>query len=137
VIDVLQVVLARKPLQGSFTDNVIEHGVACLNIDGCRVKSGLETGGDKPKYRPNFGNAVYGKAMGGGSWENTIGRFPANVIHDGSEVVALSFPYRKTTWVSPTHANNRSGEFLGELQHPGQQGFNDDGSASRFFWSFK
>jgi len=40
---------------------------------------------------------------------------------------------RKTTWVAPEHGNNRSGEFMGALGHPGQQGFNDTGGASRFF----
>lgn len=53
---------------------------------------------------------------------------------DREEVLA-GFPDRKTTWVSPDHANNRSGEFLGELKHPGSQGFNDSGSASRFFFN--
>ncbi|MDB4278254.1 hypothetical protein N9917_01490 [Deltaproteobacteria bacterium] len=40
---------------------------------------------------------------------------------------------RKTTWVSSDHANNRSGEFLGAMGHPGEQGYNDTGGASRFF----
>jgi site-specific DNA-methyltransferase (adenine-specific) len=55
----------------------------------------------------------------------------------GKEEVLALFPERKTTWISPEHANNRSGEFLGDLQHPGQQGFNDSGSAARFFYSAK
>lgn len=51
------------------------------------------------------------------------------------DAVLEGFPDRKTTWVAPNHANNRSGEFLGELKHPGQQGFNDSGSAARFFFN--
>lgn len=43
---------------------------------------------------------------------------------------------RKTTYVAPHHQNNRSGDFLGALQHPGVQGFNDSGGASRFFPQF-
>tara|TARA_Y100000591_G_C21757881_1_gene658430 strand:+ start:31 stop:645 length:615 start_codon:yes stop_codon:yes gene_type:complete len=44
---------------------------------------------------------------------------------------------RKTTWVSTSHKNNRQGEFLGALGHPKNQGYNDDGGASRFFKQFK
>lgn len=40
---------------------------------------------------------------------------------------------RKTTWIAPSHQNNRSGDFLGQVGHPGQQGYNDTGTASRFF----
>jgi DNA modification methylase len=65
------------------------------------------------------------------------GRFPANVIHDGSEEVVGMFPDRKTTWIDPSHANNRGGDFLGALGHPGMQGFNDSGSAARFFYTSK
>lgn len=41
---------------------------------------------------------------------------------------------RKTTWIDPSHANRRSGEFMGALGHPQQQGFNDTGTAARFFF---
>jgi hypothetical protein len=40
---------------------------------------------------------------------------------------------RKTTWVSKSHKNNRKDGFLGAVGHPGEQGFNDTGGASRFF----
>lgn len=44
---------------------------------------------------------------------------------------------RKTTWISPTHQNNRSGGFLDAVGHPGSQGYNDSGGASRFFYQAK
>jgi DNA modification methylase len=44
---------------------------------------------------------------------------------------------RKTTWISPDHQNNRDGDFLGSMKHPGSQGFNDTGGASRFFFCSK
>ena len=63
------------------------------------------------------------------------GRFPANVMHDGSDVVQDIFPNTKTTYVSKHHANNRTTESaVGDLGHPGNQGFNDEGSASRYFY---
>ena len=56
-------------------------------------------------------------------------------MHDGSEVVQDIFPSTKTTYVSKHHANNRTTESaVGKLGHPGNQGFNDEGSASRYFY---
>ena len=43
---------------------------------------------------------------------------------------------RKTTYVAPHHANNRSGEFMPSMGHPGSQGYDDNGGASRFFPTF-
>ena len=51
------IVMARKPLDGTVAHNVLEHGTGAINIDACRVG----TDGQK------------------------LGRFPANIIHDGSE----------------------------------------------------
>jgi DNA modification methylase len=79
------ITVARKPLVGTVAENVLQHGTGALNIDGCRVRDGSETGGEKPVYAANHGNAVYGAGMGGGAWANTDGRWPANFIHDGSE----------------------------------------------------
>lgn len=86
------ITVARKPLVGTVAENVLAHGTGALNIDGCRVRDGSETGGEKPEYTANHGNAVYGAGMGGGAWENTAGRWPANLIHDGSEEVVAGFP---------------------------------------------
>lgn len=75
--------VARKPLSGTVAENVLMHSTGALNIDGCRITDGTETGKEKPTYIPNNGNEVYGAGMGGGSWENTKGRWPANFVHDG------------------------------------------------------
>ena len=68
--------------------------------------------------------------------EKVVGRYPANLIHDGSDEVVKNFPSdRKTTYVTKDHKNNRSTKSaVGNLGHPGQQGYDDDGSASRFFY---
>ena len=85
------VTLARKPLAGTVARNVSEFGTGALNIDGCRVKDGSETGGERPVYIPNRKNEVYRRGSGGGDWANTNGRWPANVIHDGSGEIAELF----------------------------------------------
>ena len=85
------ITVARKPLVGTVAENVLMHGTGAFNIDGCRVRDGSETGGEKPVYAANHRNAVYGSGMGGGAWAQTNGRWPANLIHDGSdEVVELT-----------------------------------------------
>lgn len=76
------IVLARKPLVGTVAANVIEHGTGAINVDGCRVGEG--TGEPAKEYEPNRKNSVYGAGMGGGEWDNSKGRWPANVVHDGS-----------------------------------------------------
>lgn len=79
------ITVARKPFKGTVADNVLEWGTGAINIDGCRITDGTETGGEKPPYVPNNKNLVYGAGAGGGDWENTKGRWPANLIHDGSD----------------------------------------------------
>ena len=79
------ITVARKPLAGTVAANVLAHGTGALNIDGARITDGTETGGERPAYEPNGKNAVYGAGAGAGAWANTNGRWPANLIHDGSE----------------------------------------------------
>lgn len=78
-------VLARKPLIGTVAANVLEHGAGALNIDGCRV-------GDE--VRVNMPGSTNERVAMGGGWREdaqptiAIGRWPANVIHDGSDEIA-------------------------------------------------
>lgn len=85
------IVMARKPLIGTVEANWREHGTGALNIDACRV----ELDGDykcKANGRPsqtglsdNYDAAAANKA-------DTIGRWPANLVHDGSDEVLAAFP---------------------------------------------
>ncbi len=80
------IIVAMKPLDGTFAQNAQKWGVAGLWIDGGRV--GTETittcGGDKfPNIYSKFNPAV----------ESThSGRWPANILHDGSDEVVEGFP---------------------------------------------
>ena len=102
------IVVARKPFKGTLAENVQQHGTGALNIDGCRIEgepvpiNRLEEWSgfgqmDRPKYEQEI---------------NTQGRWPANVIHDGSDEVLAAFP-----------------------DAPGQCA--DAGSVARFFYSAK
>lgn len=56
------ILLARKPMIGSYIPNLRQYRTGALNIDGCRVDDG------------------------------TMARHPANVVHDGSTDVLYGFP---------------------------------------------
>ena len=82
------IVLARKPLEGTVVDNVLKWGVGGLNIDDCRVPSAEPVKIHSPKKETLYDSGH--KDMG--TWTENRGRFPANLIHDGSEEVLEVFP---------------------------------------------
>jgi len=88
------IVLARKPLQGTVAANVLRHGTGAINVDGCRV--GTE-GGCKYEGGPGFDAGTI-NALGGhlncvrSPAAVGLGRWPANLIHDGSDEVVDGFP---------------------------------------------
>ena len=90
------IVLARKPLsEKTVAKNVLRHGCGALNIDGCRV--GL-CAGDDPRMG---GNGVWNRLCERTkhtvslppitSGSHILGRFPANLLHDGSDEVEAEF----------------------------------------------
>jgi len=82
------IVVARKPLgEKTVAANVLKYGTGALNIDATRIGDG--TGEPVPEYIPNGKNSVYGNNMGGGSWNNSKGRWPANVVLDEPQAEAL------------------------------------------------
>jgi site-specific DNA-methyltransferase (adenine-specific) len=106
------IVLARKPLsESSIAANVLKHGAGGINIDGCRV--GID---------------------------DTQGRWPANLIHDGSEEVVRGFPDVSSGAPGVMRlGENRGAAYGAESRPPGTQmtGFGDSGSAARFFYTAK
>ena len=81
-------VLARKPLDGTVAANVLRHGCGGLNVDGCRV------GAEERPVMVRTQTVVSATSMSGQSKGatssgelTTSGRWPANVIHDGSDEV--------------------------------------------------
>ncbi len=80
------ITVARKPLVGTVAANVLEHGTGALNVDGCRV--GTE-GGCKAEeaYQGGDSQHCYGKGLNDQRSPAVagLGRWPANLIHDGSD----------------------------------------------------
>jgi site-specific DNA-methyltransferase (adenine-specific) len=140
------IVLARKPLVGTVANNVLKHGVGGINIDGCRVEA---LDGVPQKPQPSLGvreRITYGFGTGVGRngelSSAPLGRFPANFIHDGSDEVLELFPDSKGMATQKSGANIKvyGGNSLLESSttFPDvRQGFNDNGSAARFFYCAK
>ncbi len=92
------IVVARKPLVGTVAGNVLTYGTGALNIDGGRVA----TDDDIPSTTNNNirGNAYKSDTSGRNRdtvyAQNAAGRWPANLIHDGSDEVVELFPSEKS-----------------------------------------
>lgn len=137
------IVLARKPLAGTVAANVLQHGTGALNIDGCKV--GTEST-RRPVGKPLNGGA-YGSDRGGmDSLElvggSDAGRWPANLIHDGSDEVLAAFPQapgQQATASSSSSIRKDQSVYSGPL-YRGSNGSaprGDTGSAARFYYSAK
>jgi site-specific DNA-methyltransferase (adenine-specific) len=160
------IVVARKPLEETVASNVLKWGTGAINIDGCRVhandakgyaytvtrlKPGAtlnKTGGN---WRPEEGGIEY-------NGQTQDGRWPANLIHDGSDEVLSAFPSAPGQIAdASTNAEQRktqncygamkrgSQEASRDSDNEGLVGFKmkpgarrlDQGSAARFFYCAK
>ena len=124
------IVVARKPLIGTVATNVLTYGTGALNIDGSRVGTG--TGETKTVQYPDIRGNNYNNAEG--TVEYTVtdqGRWPANVIHDGSEEVLEYFGEPQRFFYCAKASKSERNAGLGELPKQEQQGsykFRTDGS---------
>jgi DNA modification methylase len=138
------IVLARKPLIGTVAQNILEHGTGGLNIDGCRIEG--ESWGSRPAIKLTS-KGKQGSGFGQTSWEpiegqlnvdSGLGRWPANVIHDGSEEVTALFP---DVGISSGGGMKdlQGGLFQGTTSPnlTSHCGLGDSGSAARFFYTAK
>lgn len=136
------ITLARKPLVGTVAANVLAHGTGALNIDGCRVDAtGDAQLAEKYASVQNAGrreNSVYGSDSRdrAGAAPHQAGRFPANLIHDGSDDVLAGFP-QSSAKNGVTQGEGKGGiwsESTGKRAGPTH---GDAGSAARFFYCAK
>ena len=96
--------MARKPLEGSNVDNVLKYGTGGINIDACRIETDPEVDDmlrEVERVQRHESNVWSNKNSGFKNENNNLtgvpieGRFPANVMHDGSDVVQDIFPDTK------------------------------------------
>jgi DNA modification methylase len=136
--------VARKPLIGTVAANVLEHGTGALNIDACRVASAA---GDEPmtwggNVAMGFANNSTGQYGGKGAEKasvNTAGRWPANVIHDGSDEVLAAFAAFGESKSGVAGKRGGKNGYEGGWGEYGEQwgGYADSGTPARFFYSAK
>ena len=141
------IIVARKPLDGTVAANVLAHGTGALNIDGCRVGTTKDVPASVSRAR---GNALSGSVDGSlrrqtgeeGGFNPNIGRWPANLIHDGSDEVLAGFP--QTTSVKTNfskvggfgqNTNDYGNDAPGWINNGAS--YADTGSAARFFYCAK
>lgn len=82
------ITVARKPLSGTVAETVLAHGTGALNIDGCRVEALDGYVENAVTQGINTAQTSYAPAVARRTFEpSQSGRWPANLIHDGSEEV--------------------------------------------------
>lgn len=152
------IVLARKPFKGSVAKNEAKHGTGALNIDACRVEgenttTKMRVVGDRARDQYRMGTTI------GGNVDAPYGRWPANVVHDGSDEVLAGFPdapgqianaslspdRRKSQNVygvmragrgDEPSADSANAGVVGYQMRPGERRL-DSGSAARYFYCAK
>lgn len=133
------IVLARKPLSGTVAATVLEHGTGAINIDGCRIVA------DEPivtfdRVAGNRARDQYRTGTGVNRSAENRGRWPANVIHDGSRDVVTALPSAVGA-AAPVLGTEESlastGAITGVRHRVAGDFYADKGSAARFFYSSK
>jgi len=146
------ITVARKPLsEKTVAENCLKYGTGGINIDDCRVdfqsKEDYDESVNKNRhgdFNSNNGIRVPTKGIYSGDNRPPVnyepqGRFPANLIHDGSEEVTNLFPDTKSQGHWSKTKTTGFGEFgNGKSEYFGV-GEKDKlgGSASRFFYCAK
>lgn len=136
--------MARKPLIGTVAANVAEFGTGAINIDGCRVEPSGESRErtDEPSQarRYNTSGATNFAVRPGPRGGDPLGRWPANLVHDGSSHVLAHFPDAAGQQGDlKGHSKDRIskgifGDMKAALDAPAR---GDSGSAARFFYCAK
>ncbi len=137
--------MGQKPFsEGNGTANILLHGTGALNIDGCRVSTEETIVATRNIALGSSGSGVYGSANVPGIYEQKDGgRWPANLIHDGSDEVLSAFPDGLTSGTGAvkreTAEGHQANAYGKESRAAGTAmiSHGDSGSAARFFYTAK
>lgn len=127
------IIVAMKPLDGTFANNALKWGVGGLNIDGGRIgtESHIVHGKEPGKFQPTGGKTLK-------DYRQVQGRFPANLILDEEAAAMLNEQSGESK--SRRTQRGRVEIFKKEKSWIGkstERGHNDSGGASRFFYVAK
>lgn len=152
------IILARKPLIGTVAQNVLRFGTGALNIDACRIatddvnssiarrKGAINHLSDRPAAETEAQGVMASRqteeAYRAERPGELLGRWPANLIHDGSEEVLMIFPESLSPGHAPAFDGGKGNLFrrenggLGVREDMPEREF-DIGSAARFYFCAK
>lgn len=149
------IIVARKPCDGSTTDNVLKYGVGGINIDECRVGNEIIGGGTIPSFRDvgkkskdnvgidklSFGQVENAERV---EYDTHEGRFPSNVIltYDNTDEkeVCGGMPDTvggKTNSPLLDIRGNKYNSANTYLDITYERGYDDSGNASRYYYCAK
>lgn len=139
------IVLARKPVEGSNAESVLKYGTGAINIEACKVGNEERVAvynSLAPCKGNRLGHADTAAERRGKQGEpmTYFGRWPANVLHDGSEDATTGFPSEAKAGspVSGDAPSSVHNTVYGDRRRVSSDTVRDDtGSASRFFYSAK
>ncbi len=139
------IIIARKPLAGNLAQNINAHGVGGLNIDSSRIPLAEGESTEVKPHIPREGYSRYRPGEHGGGdpvigtmtddWKK--GRWPANLVHDGSEEVVKNFPDVEGVVGSTFYASGTNAVCGTFGSGGGEPGVPDFGSAARFYYCAK
>jgi DNA modification methylase len=92
------ILICRKPLDGNMVQNIQKHGVGGLNVDACRIPVDLAIDDPRMGGEGSWGTEQMAKNVYAGGYSGTtvrsssLGRYPANIVTDGSDTVRAAFP---------------------------------------------
>ena len=106
------IIMARKPFIGTVAANVTRYGTAALNIEKCRVGAESTIRGAGVSNTRRNAYHTYASDNGGTRVEfgSNAGRWPANVMHDGSDEVVAGFPNEQARFFYCAKASNADRE---------------------------
>ena len=134
------ILLFRNPVRGTIAENMDAHGAGGLHVDACRIP--VEPSDTIYKKNPHTvskahaGN-TYGRYAGKDTPYQVKGRYPANLLHDGTTEACSVFPQTgksagggglKTLGKHGIYREARKGHF-----YDGAVGYQDEGTAARYF----
>lgn len=125
------IILAMKPVDGTFVKNATNHGCGGLNIGDCRIGTTCST---KPSHQAPYPRLADGTKKG---------RHPANLILDEQAAVLLDEQYGTSR--SSRSRRRKAGSDVGNGKTLNAfrsrmdvvEGYDDEGGASRFFYCAK
>jgi site-specific DNA-methyltransferase (adenine-specific) len=152
--------MGQKPFsEASGTANILRWGTGALNIDGCRIETSDDRSARYAGKPAGQGRSLVHAGSISTVWNAPDGRWPANIIHDGSEEVLAAFPESpgQQQHIDPNAPSAKTSSVYGAMKREGEASAdrrytdkgatnfaalpgarrNDAGSAARFFYTAK